>query len=309
MKALVVGGNGFIGSHLVDILVELDWEVVVLDLSERRYDSMPPQVSFIKGDLNQSYLTREALTSVDIVFHLAWTTIHEISIQDPAADIHANLIPSIHLLEACHRGGIKLIVFVSSGGTVYGPTNELPITETHPNNPISAYGITKLAFEKYLQMFKHLYGLNYVIIRPSVPYGPRQNPLGRQGAVSVFLYRVGHGLPVKIWGSGNITRDYFYVTDLVAALVACTDVDSNEKSIFNIGGGEEISLLQLIENVEITTGKKAIVDYRHERQYDVPRVLLDTESAQQVLNWNPKVQLSMGLEATWNWISKSISKP
>jgi UDP-glucose 4-epimerase len=242
MKALVVGGNGFIGSHLVDELVERGYEVVVLDLQERRYDPMPPSVHFVRGDLTQSYLLREALTGVDVVFHLAWASIHEISIQDPAADVNANLVPSILLLEACRQAEIKKVVFTSSGGTVYGPAQSLPISETHPQNPINSYGITKLTVEKYLQMFWHLYQLDYVILRPSVPYGPRQNPLGRQGAAAVLLYRVGRSLPVTIWGDGHVSRDYFYVTDLVEALIAGAELEPGPAGVFNIGGREEVSL-------------------------------------------------------------------
>ena len=306
MRVLVVGGNGFIGSHLVDRLIERGWNVVVFDLYERRYDPMPPQVQFIRGDLTQSYLVREALTGIDIVFHLAWATIHEVSNQDPAADINANLIPSVHLIEATYRAGVSRVIFISSGGTVYGPTQELPIAETHPQNPITAYGITKLAVEKYLQMFKHLYGLDYVILRPSVPYGPRQNPLGRQGAIAVFMYRVAHGLPVTIWGDGSTTRDYFYISDLVEALVAAAERELGQHHIFNIGGGEEISLVQLSRLVEETVGKKAIIEYDSARKFDAPRIILDTRLACQELNWQPKVSLTQGLTQTWRWMSATI---
>jgi len=306
VRALVIGGNGFIGSHLVDKLVASEWDVVVFDLHERRYDPMPPKVNFIRGDLNQSYLIREALTGADIVFHLAWTTIHETSNQDPAADVSANLIPSVRLFEACQRAGVCRVVFTSSGGTVYGPARELPIPETHPQNPITAYGITKLAVEKYLQMFEHLYHLDYVILRPSVPYGPRQNPLGRQGAVTVFLYRVAHGLPVTIWGDGSTTRDYFYISDLADALVASAERDLGENRIFNIGGGAEISLNQLVVLVEETIGQKAVVEYRPARHFDASRIVLDTSLARQELNWRPKVSLAQGLAQTWAWMSATI---
>ena len=306
MRALVIGGNGFIGSHLVDNLIGRGWDVVVFDLYERRYDPMPPQVHFIRGDLNQTYLVREALTGVDIVFHLAWTTIHEISNQDPVADIHANLIPSFHLIEACQRAGVPRFIFTSSGGTVYGPAQELPIAETHPQDPITAYGITKLAIEKYLQMFNHLYGLDYVILRPSVPYGPRQNPLARQGAVAVFLYRVSHGLPVTIWGDGSTTRDYFYISDLIEAFVAGAERNLCQHRIFNIGGVEEISLIQLLKLVQETVGKKGIVEYSPAREFDAPRIVLDTRLARQELDWRPKVSLKQGLAQTWAWMSSTI---
>ena len=173
----MVGGNGFIGSHLVDRLVQDGAQVIVLDLHERRYDPLPEAVSFVQGDLDQGYLLREAVLGVDTVFHLAWTTIHESSNQDPTADVLTNLIPSIRLLETCKWAGVRKIVFVSSGGTVYGLVQDLPIAESHPQNPISAYGITKLAVERYLQMFHHLYGLEYgqipIQIAQAVPTFPQ----------------------------------------------------------------------------------------------------------------------------------------
>ena len=306
MRALVSGGNGFIGSHLVDELVKRDWDVAVFDLHERRYDPLPSQVHFVRGDLNQSYLVREAVTGVDVVFHLIWTTIHEVANQDPAGDVTANLIPTIHLLEACRNAGVQRIVFASSGGTVYGPAKAWPIPETHPQDPVNGYGITKLAVEKYLYMFRHLYGLDYAILRPSVPYGPRQNPLASQGAVAVFLYRVAHGLPVTIWGDGSITRDYFYVSDLAEALIAGAEIGMNEQRIFNIGGGEEVSLIQLLRTIEEVVGKRAHVEYAPVRRFDAPRIVLDTHLAQQELGWQPKVSLADGLVQTWKWMAATI---
>jgi UDP-glucose 4-epimerase len=302
MRALVSGGNGFIGSHLVDQLVQCGWDVVVLDLHERRYDPLPPQVHFIRGDLNQAYLVREAVTGVDVVFHLVWTTIHEIANEDPASDVIANLIPAIHLFETCRNAGVRKVVFVSSGGTVYGPAQTWPISETHPQNPINGYGITKLAAEKYLHMFRHLYGVDYAIFRPSVPYGPRQNPLAAQGAVAVFLYRVARGLPLTIWGDGSVTRDFFYVSDLTDALITGAERTLHEERIFNIGGSEEVSLTQLVKMVEEVVGKRACVEYAPARQFDAPRILLDTRLARQKLEWQPKVALVDGLTLTWKWL-------
>ena len=307
MKALVIGGNGFIGSHLVDKLLAEGWEVVVLDLYERRFDPIPPQVRFIQGDWNQTFLVREALLGANVVFLLAWTMIHETATQDPAADVHANLIPSIHLIDACRQAGVGRLVFVSSGGTVYGPAQALPISERHPQDPINAYGVTKLAVEKYLQMFHHLYGLEYAILRPSVAYGPRQNPLGRQGAVAVFLYRVAHDLPITIWGDGHTTRDYFYVSDLANALVASAERCLKTEHIFNIGGSHGISLNQLLALVEKEVGKQAIVEYRPARRFDAPQIVLDTRLARRELDWQPEVSLVEGLELTWRWMSSVMA--
>ena len=306
MKALIVGGNGFIGSHLADRLVADRWQVVVLDLYERRYDQIPEQVQFIRGDLNQLYLVREALIGVDVVFHLAWASIHEISNQDPAADVHSNLIPSIQLIDACRRSNVKRIVFTSSGGTVYGLAEELPIDENHGLNPVTAYGVTKLAVEKYLHMFHHLHGIDYAVIRPSVPYGPRQNPLGRQGAVAVFLYRTAKGLPITIWGDGSTSRDYFYVTDLVDALIAAATRPLDRDRVFNIGGTEEVSLNRLLTLVQRVVGREADVNYVLERKFDAPHIVLDTRRASQVLDWQPRFQFERGLELTWKWMSAAV---
>jgi UDP-glucose 4-epimerase len=303
MKALVTGGNGFIGSHLVDDLVQRGWEVVVLDLSERRYDPIPSRARFIPGSLNDTGRVIDALIGVDVVFHLSWSTIHEISNQDPAADVTTNLVPTIHLLEACRHAEVGRVVFTSSGGTVYGPAIEWPITETHPLNPINGYGVTKLAVEKYLQMFKHLYGLDYVVLRPSVPYGPRQNPLARQGAVAVFLNRVARGLPVTIFGDGSNTRDFFYVSDLVDALIAGAERKLYEHRIFNLGGVEEVSLIQLLKLIENVVGKTARVQYAPARQFDAQRIVLNTGLARQELGWHAKVSLADGLAKTWTWMS------
>jgi len=305
-KALVVGGNGFIGSHLVDELVSSSWDVTVLDIVKRRYNDLPQGVQFIQGDFGQNYLLREALTGVDVVFHLAWATIHETSNQDLAGDIRANLIPTVQLLEACRFAGTHRVVFISSGGTVYGPPQNIPIPESHPQKPINAYGVMKLTVEKYLQMFKHLYGLEYAVLRPSVPYGPRQNPLGRQGAVAVFLYRVAGSQPLTIWGDGSISRDYFYISDLVSALLASAEHELGDPPIYNIGGAKQVSLLELIEKIEEVVDKKAMIEYQPSRPFDSPHVVLDANKIQSELGWRPKVSLTQGLDLTWHWMRTTI---
>ncbi len=308
-RALVVGGNGFIGTHLVSSLVATGWEMTVLHKYEQpRFSKMPEIVHFIRGDLTQESLLREAVAGKNVVFHLLWTTtaIHELANNDPTADVRGNLIPSIQLIEACCKANVGRLVFTSSGGTVYGRTQQLPIPETHPTNPVNAYGVSKLAVEKYLQMFHHLHDLDFAILRPSVPYGPYQYPLARQGAVAVFLYRVAKGLPLTIWGDGNVTRDYFYISDLVDGLILAGTQPLLNEPVFNIGGAEEVSLNQLIAYVEETVEKKAIVEYTSARNFDAPRVLLDTTRAKKVLGWQPQVSMKDGLAKTWAWMQETI---
>jgi UDP-glucose 4-epimerase len=302
-KALVTGGNGFIGSHLVDGLLLAGYQVRVLDLFGRRYGSLPQEVEHIQGDMSTDYAVRESLAGIDVVFHLAWTSIHEVATRDPQSDIETNLMPSVRLISQCCQSDVQRLVFLSSGGTVYGTARRLPIDEGHPTDPISAYGITKLAVEKYLQMYHHLYGLQYAILRPSVPYGPGQDPRRRQGAVSTFLNRATRDEPIEIWGDGSVVRDYFYVDDLVTAVLAAASAPPSLAPVYNIGGGRGYSLNDLLAVIERVTGRKARVEYQPGRPFDVPALVLDTSRARAELGWTPQVDLSAGIERTWAWIN------
>ncbi len=309
MRALVTGGNGFIGSHLVDLLLVSSWDVTVLDLTHRRFDPIPGAVNFVQGDCSSEYLLRECVARSDVVFHLAWTGIHETSNRDPVADIKTNLVSSISLLEICRTENVERIVFLSSGGTVYGSAKTLPIPVDHPLEPNTSYGITKLAVEKYLKMYFHLHGLEYAILRPSVPFGPRQNPLAHQGAVAIFLYRVAYGLPITIFGNGQTTRDFFYIEDLARAMVAAAVCPLDAQRIFNVGGKESFSLNQLLQEIESTVGKKAIINYANARTFDASHIKLDTHITEQHLQWMPQYSLSEGLSKTWAWMKATIPNP
>jgi UDP-glucose 4-epimerase len=308
MKALVTGGNGFIGSHLVDALLASGWEVTVLDKLQRRYDPIPKGVRFIQGIVTDDYSLREAILGAEVVFHLAWTTIHEISNRDPVADIQENLIPTIRLLDACRFEYIKRVVFLSSGGTIYGAVDKQHVTENQPRKPVTSYGITKMAVEEYLRMYSHLYDLDYVILRPSVPYGPRQNPQGKQGAPTIFLNRIYYGLPLTIWGDGSTIRDYFYIEDLIQAMITAATHSLAGHRVFNVSGQEGVSLNDLIQKIETLVGKKAFVSYHQPRAFDAPVIQLDTRLIKDVLGWKLHYCLEEGLELTLHWI-RSLPKP
>jgi UDP-glucose 4-epimerase len=306
-RILITGGNGFIGSHLVDKLSALRrHRITVLDLYPRPYEALPSGVTFIQGDLGDTALLRRTLIDqgIEIVYHLAWVNIHETSVRDPVKDVEMNLYPSVGLLEACRDAGVKRVVFISSGGTVYGIPEKIPIPEGHPTNPINAYGITKLAFEKYLQMYSHLYGMQYVIFRPSVPYGPRQNPRRRQGAVTVFTYRALRGEPIVIWGDGEVTRDFFYIEDLREALVMIADLPNISNSIFNLAGNETCTLNELIGIIEETLGIEIKIKYEPSRKFDVPLIDLDIRAANEKLDWRPVTLLPEGIQRTADWLKE-----
>jgi UDP-glucose 4-epimerase len=306
---LITGGNGFIASHLVDSLAGSGHKVTVLDVYPRPYEPIPQGVNFVQGTLQDIHLIRRTLEDhrIELVYHAAWANIHETALKDPVADVQTNLVASINLLSACSSTGVKRVVYLSSGGTVYGLPKRIPIPEDHPTNPINAYGITKLMVEKYLHMFHHLYGLEYTILRPSVPYGPRQNPFHHQGVVAVFIYNALKKDQVTIFGDGKVVRDYFYIGDLTRALVAAKDIAFDPaKNTFNLGGVQPYSLNELVAKIESVLDTKMLVKYEAARKFDVPHILLDTSSAQSCLNWKPDVSLEEGIRRTADWLNNWI---
>ncbi|MCS7079321.1 MAG: NAD-dependent epimerase/dehydratase family protein [Chloracidobacterium sp.] len=305
-NVLVTGGNGFIGSHLVDRLAQ-QASVIVFDRRERRYDPLPPSVRLVLGSLADHDLVRNVLTEfgVETVYHLAWSSIHESATRHPMADVESNLMPTVGLLEACREAGVRRVVYVSSGGTVYGLPQTDAIAEDHPTRPINAYGVTKLAVEKYLGVYHHLYGLEYVVFRPSVPYGPRQNPLGRQGAVAVFLYRALRGEPIVIFGDGQTSRDFFFVTDMVEPLVQAGVSHRGVNQVFNLGGGRSYSLNELVAVIEEAIGRSLTVRYEPARPIDAPHIRLDCRAAADVFGWRPVTTLAEGVRRTAEWLQSA----
>ena len=306
---LITGGNGFIASHLVDALVTLGHKITIFDLYPRPYDNLPQGVSFVQGNLQDGHLIRRAIEDyrIELIYHAAWVNIHETALKDPAGDVQANLVASINLLNSCRDTAVKRVVYLSSGGTVYGLPQQLPIQEDHPTNPINAYGITKLMVEKYLYMFYYLYGLEYIILRPSVPYGPRQNPFHHQGVVSVFTYNTLIGKPSTIFGDGKVVRDYFYIEDLTNALLKAKDIAFKPShTTFNLGGMQPYTLNELVKNIESVLGMKMLIKYELARKFDVPHLQLDSSLAKSRLNWKPTVSLEKGIRRTAEWLQKRI---
>jgi UDP-glucose 4-epimerase len=225
-------------------------------------------------------------------------------------DLQSNLVSSLNLLRACCELNVGRVIFLSSGGTVYGIPQVHPTPEDHPTQPISAYGVTKLMVEKYLQMYRHLHGLEYTILRPSVPYGPRQNPLRHQGVVTVFIYNLLMGKPVTIFGDGETVRDFFYIEDLTSALLAAKDVAFDPaQAVFNLGGGQPYTLNQLVRILESVLGVTPRVEHLPPRNFDVPRLLLDTGRARARLNWAPRVSLEEGIRHTAAWMRQWMGRP
>jgi UDP-glucose 4-epimerase len=233
------------------------------------------------------------------VVHLAWTTLPAASNRDPRADAADNIGGSLVLLEACRDAGVRRVVFASSGGTVYGPAARLPLAEEHPTQPLCAYGISKLAVEKYVALFHHLHGLEYFVLRPGNAYGPGQDPARGQSAPTVFTHRILAGEPVVIWGDGSTVRDYLHVDDLVEAIarVLASPTPATGPRVFNVGTGRGTSLRELVELCGKVLGKTPRVEFAPARSLDVPANVLDARRLGQVTGWSARVSLPEGIES------------
>jgi UDP-glucose 4-epimerase len=301
VRVLVVGGCGFIGSHVVDRLVAKGHTVRVLDQRCERYRAPIAGVDYSVGSFMNRMTLIEALTEIEVVFHLASTTVPGTADLDPIADVKDNLIGTVGMIETMLDMDIRRILFLSSGGTVYGPLlGGDPIAEDHPLLPVNSYGIVKVAIERYLDMFARTRRLTPIVIRASNPYGPRQAHVGVQGVVSTFLQRLKRGEPVEIWGDGTVVRDFFYVEDLANLCIAAGC--SEQTGVFNGGSGKGTSLNELVEIISRVTGYAVTPTYRPGRAVDVQRSVLDVTRAKNAFGWQAQVSLEVGISETWRWL-------
>ncbi|MCZ0963991.1 NAD-dependent epimerase/dehydratase family protein [Paracoccus benzoatiresistens] len=298
---LVIGGCGFIGSHIVDSLLDRGCRVRVLDTRSEAFRAPLAEVDYVIGNFGSEVVLRQALQGVDAVVHTASTTVPSTSNLDPVADIQGNLIATVRLLKEMRQAGIRKMVFLSSGGTVYGiPKTEI-VEETHPLAPISSYGIVKVAIEHYLHMERQLHGLEYVVLRAANPYGPRQGYNGVQGIIGNFLWKIAHGEQIEIWGDGSIVRDFIYVQDL--AELCAIAVQMPIYGCFNAGSGKGSSVNEIVEIIRVLTDRTIKPIYRPGRSFDVPRIILDI-SRSKAVGWAPRTQLIDGMRQSWDWINQ-----
>ncbi len=307
--AVVLGGAGFLGSHLVEALLAAGRPVRVFDRKQadlRNLAHLGSGWTFTGGDFGNEADQRAALDGAGTVFHLISTTLPATSALNPVYDVETNLVSTLRLLDLAVETGVGRVVFVSSGGTVYGLPRELPVSEDHPTDPLVAYGVVKLAIEKYLWLYRRHRGLDYRILRLSNPYGPRQDPAGMQGAASVFLGRLHAGVPIEIWGDGTVVRDYLYVKDAVAGILAAEGTGAGG-GIYNIGSGRGVSLNELVTAITEATGREIEVRHLPARPFDVPANVLSIGKARRELGWEPRIGLREGLGLTWAWLTGSAS--
>lgn len=300
MHALILGGNGFIGTHLSRRLAERGTKVTVLDRGPVRPELAVASIaSYIEHDWSDEASLRAVLQDVDVVYHLISTTVPSTGDADPSADVLGNLLGTLRLAKEMERAKVRRIVFLSSGGTVYGNPETLPVPESHACNPISSYGIVKFAIERYLEAFRRRGSLDPLVIRAANPYGPLQDNASGQGVVAAFLRSALAGEPLSIWGDGMQVRDYVYIEDLVAFIAIATEKEAT--GTFNVGSGAGRNLLELVDTLSHVLGRPVEVNFKPGREFDVRELVLDISRAR-TLGWTPGTTLAEGFERTLAWM-------
>ncbi len=299
---LVTGGAGFIASHITDAYVERGWEVAVLDnLSTGVRENVNPRAEFIEGDLNDpAVLDRVRAGRFDVANHHAAQIDVRVSVADPAFDAQTNVVGALRLAQAALDSGVKTFIFASSGGAAYGEPLTTPQDEAHPANPISPYGCAKLAFDYYLGYYRAVYGIATVSLRYGNVYGPRQRRDGEAGVIAIFGGKLLAGEPVVINGSGEQTRDYVFVGDVVRANMAASEQELS--GIFNVGTGVETSVVQLWEEIQKAAGLKGSASHAPAKKGEQMRSVLDGRKLREAAGLPEPVALSDGLRVTMDWL-------
>jgi UDP-glucose 4-epimerase len=299
VRAIVTGGAGFIGSHVVQALLARGDEVRVLDdLSSGKRENLADGARLYEGDVRRDAESVFADVRPEVCFHLAAQIDVRVSVERPDFDADVNVIGTLHVLEAARRHGAKL-VFSSTGGAIYGEC-ERPATEDHPRLPLAPYGVSKLCAEEYIAMYNRLHGSTHVALRYGNVFGPRQDPHGEAGVVAIFMNALRDGRTPRIFGDGTQTRDYVFVTDVVAATLAAAEHDGG---VFNVGTGVETSVLDLYARIQGAAGSDREPEFAEPRPGELQRSVLDPSLAQRELGWQPQHSLDAGLAKTWAWIS------
>jgi UDP-glucose 4-epimerase len=306
-KYLVTGGAGFIGSHIVDALIDAGHQVVVVDnLSTGSENNLNPKAEFYEMNLLDPRLSSVFdLERPDIVNHHAAHTVVTRSVEDPYFDAEQNILGSLRLIQNCIRCGVKKIVYASTGGAAYGEVLGIPPDETFPVEPISPYGISKHTVERYLNVAGIQDGLNWMVLRYANVYGPRQNAHGEAGVVAVFSRQMLAGETPTIFGDGNKARDYVYVSDVVRANLAAMASDRS-KQVYNIGTGIETRDKEVFEGLAQLVGFAGEPNYAVVRRGELYRSVLNCRKVLNDLGWRAEVTLNSGLALTFNYFDQLL---
>ena len=300
MNILVTGGAGFIASHIADRYIKMGHKVVILDnLVSGNLDNVPEDATFIEGDISDKQLVPKILMDHQIVVinhHAAQMDVRK-SVEDPAFDATVNILGTLNLLESARKAGVRKIVFASTGGAIYGKQDTFPADESHATNPVSPYGISKLASEKYIHYYHVQFGLSYFILRYANVYGPRQNPHGEAGVVAIFCGKIIKGEQVTINGDGLQSRDYVYVDDVVEANAKALEHEGN--MLCNIGTGVETDVVQLFEHLAAAAGSTIEPYHGPEKQGEQRRSVISASLASNEIGWTPSIDIATGLKQTY----------
>jgi UDP-glucose 4-epimerase len=302
VRAIVTGGAGFIGSHLVDALVARGDDVTVIDnLSSGRREQLNEAAEFTQGDIRDVDAVRKAFNAASpkVVFHLAAQADVRVSVEQPDFDADVNVIGTLRILEAARQHGAQ-VVFASSGGAIYGEC-ERPAPEDAPRLPLAPYGTSKLAGEEYLGTYNRLHGTGHASLRYGNVYGPRQDPHGEAGVVAIFFGRLAHGQELRIFGDGRQTRDYVYVQDVVAATMAA----QGHEGVFNVGTGIQTSVVELADACLRAAGVEAETVFAPARLGELQRSVLDPTRAERALGFRARTSMEEGLAATWQFVREA----
>ena len=305
MKIAVTGGAGFIGSHLVDYLIEQGHEVTIID---------DLTIGSKKNVNKKSYFQKVSIQSPGIrkifekkkyqyIFHLAAQKSVIQSLTDPINDAEQNILGSLNILEtirelqpSCH------MIFFSTGGAIYGDTKIMPTREKHPAQPSSPYGIAKHAVEQYLDFYKKIHGISSTVLRCANVYGPRQDPKGEAGVVAIFMNMIHKGKTPRVNGNGRQTRDFIYVKDVVRA--CARTLQKKTQATLNLGTGTETSVKNLLREIKKISGFRGKLQYGPTIRGEQQRSCLDNRLAKKLLGWKPRYTLEQGLRETWEWFTK-----
>ncbi len=309
-RALVTGGAGFIGSHVADAYLERGWSVTVLDdLSSGRRENVPGEADFVQCGVNDPE-ARELLRNgdFDVLNHHAAQMDVRVSVSDPLMDERVNIAGLLNLLEGARGGGVRRVIFASSGGVVYGEGDALPHPEEALKLPVSPYGVSKLASEYYLAMYARLHGLDVVSLRYANVYGPRQNPHGEAGVVAIFCNKILKKDSLTVFGDGSQTRDYVYVEDVARANVAAANHEvgtfaSIDDLAFNVGTGIETSVNDLARTLLTVVGANLQIARAPARAGELARSAVNPAKLARQWDWTPQVDLAEGLQRTYDWIA------
>ncbi len=311
MKIILLGAAGFIGTNLViELAKNPENEITIVDRDKAYFQNIIDlnlsRVNILESDLTMDSNYEDLVSGQDLVYHLISTTVPTTSNQHIAEELKANVVLSANLFEACVKQNVHKVVFVSSGGAVYGKESKCPLNEKTPTNPITSYGIQKVSIEKLLYLYNYMYGLDYRIIRLTNPYGPYQRPNGILGAVTTFTYKALKGEEIQVYGDGSVVRDFIYIDDAVRGIQKIVE-GTDRHHTFNLGCGYGTSIKQVLNSIERALNIKLNVKYTEARKVDVPVNYLDIKRFETAYGSLNPITLEEGIRKTAEFMEEFYS--